>query len=165
MPNPIVSIFMGSDHDFKVMKEAGDILTSFGIPFEYKVTSAHRSPQRTANLAKTAEDRGIKVIIVGAGKAAHLAGNIAAWTCLPVLGVPIDASLGGMDALLSTVQMPGGVPVGTMGIGKSGAKNAALLAVQILALSDSDLMSKLHQYKEGIAREVEEKDRELKKME
>ena len=97
--------------------------------------------------------------------AAHLAGNVAAWTCLPVLGVPIDASLGGMDALLSTVQMPGGVPVGTMGIGKSGAKNAALLAVQILALSDSDLMSKLLQYKERIALEVEEKDRKLKNLE
>jgi len=162
MQNPLVSILMGSDHDFKVMKEAGEILASFGVPFEYAVTSAHRSPQRTADLAKAAESRGIKVIIVGAGKAAHLAGNVAAWTCLPVLGVPIDASLGGLDALLSTVQMPGGVPVGSMGIGKSGAKNAALLSVQILSLSDPDLRARLHQYKEKIAREVEEKDQNLK---
>ncbi len=162
MQNPLVSILMGSDHDFSVMKEAGEILASFGISFEYTVTSAHRSPQRTADLAKTAEARGIRVIIVGAGKAAHLAGNVAAWTCLPVLGVPIDASLGGIDALLSTVQMPGGVPVGTMGVGKSGAKNAALLSVQILSLSDSDLKAKLHHYKERIAREVEEKDKKLK---
>lgn len=161
MQNPLVSILMGSDHDFSVMQETGEILSSFGIPFEYSVTSAHRSPQRTADIAKTAEDRGIRIIIVGAGKAAHLAGNVAAWTSLPVLGVPIDASLGGIDALLSTVQMPGGVPVGTMGIGKAGARNAALLAVQILAISDPDLRVKLHQYKEKIAREVEEKDKKL----
>ena len=161
MQNPLVSILMGSDHDFSTMQETGKILSSFGIPFEYLVTSAHRSPQRTADIAKKAEDRGIKIIIVGAGKAAHLAGNVAAWTSLPVLGVPIDASLGGIDALLSTVQMPGGVPVGTMGIGKAGAKNAALLAVQILALTDTDLRVKLHKYKEEIAREVEEKDKKL----
>lgn len=161
MKNPLVSILMGSDHDFPVMKEAGAILESFGVPYEYCVTSAHRSPRRTADIARGAEERGIKVIIVGTGKAAHLAGFVAAWTCLPVLGVPIDASLGGIDALLSTVQMPGGVPVGTMGIGRSGAKNAGLLAVQILSLSDPDLRKKLHTYKERQAQEVEEKDRGL----
>ena len=164
MQNPIISILMGSDNDFSIMQEAGKILTSFGIPFEYIVTSAHRSPQRTADIAKAAEDRGIKIIIVGAGKAAHLAGSMAAWTCLPVLGVPIDASLGGIDALLSTVQMPAGVPVGTLGIGKAGARNAALLAIQILALSNPDLKLKLHQYKEKIALEVEGKDRKLNLM-
>ena len=162
MQNPIVSILMGSDHDFSIMKEAGDVLDSFGISFEYSVASAHRSPQRTADLARTAEDRGIRVIIVGAGKAAHLAGTVAAWTTIPVLGVPIDASLGGLDALLSTVQMPAGVPVGTMGIGKSGAKNAALFAVQVLALSDMDLKARLRQYKIKLAKDVEEKDRNLK---
>ncbi|MBN2374592.1 5-(carboxyamino)imidazole ribonucleotide mutase [bacterium] len=162
MPDPIVIILMGSDHDFSIMKEAGDILDSFGIPYEYSVASAHRSPQKTVDLAKTAEDRGIKVIIVGAGKAAHLAGTVAAWTTIPVLGVPIDASLGGLDALLSTVQMPEGVPVGTMGIGKSGAKNGALFAIQILAVSDPDLSLKLHQYKARLAREVDEKDRKIK---
>jgi phosphoribosylaminoimidazole carboxylase PurE protein len=162
MQNPLVSILMGSDNDFPIMKEAGEILASFGIPFEYIVTSAHRSPQRTADIAKSAEDRGIKIIIVGAGKAAHLAGCVAAWTCIPVLGVPIDASLGGIDALLSTVQMPAGIPVGTLSIGKAGARNAALLAIQILAISDPALRAKLHQYKGKIAQEVEEKDRKLK---
>lgn len=162
MQDPLISILMGSDNDFSIMKEAGEILASFGIPFEYVVTSAHRSPQRTADIAKSAEGRGVKIIIVGAGKAAHLAGCIAAWTNIPVLGVPIDASLGGIDALLSTVQMPAGVPVGTLGIGKAGARNAALLAIQILAISDLDLKAKLHQYKEKIAREVEEKDKKLK---
>ena len=161
MQKPIVSILMGSDHDLPVMKEAGEVLASFDIPFEYAVTSAHRSPKRTADIARTAEERGIKVMIVGAGMAAHLAGSVAAWTTLPVLGVPIDATLGGLDALLSTAQMPPGVPVGTMGIGKAGARNAAILAVQILALSDSGLKERLRRYKETMAREVEEKDRKL----
>ena len=161
MQKPIVSILMGSDHDLPVMKEAGEVLASFDIPFEYAVTSAHRSPQRTADIARTAEERGIKVMIVGAGMAAHLAGSVAAWTTLPVLGVPIDATLGGLDALLSTAQMPPGVPVGTMCIGKAGARNAAILAVQILALSDIGLKERLRRYKETMAREVEEKDRRL----
>lgn len=162
MQSPIVSIWMGSENDFPVMKEAGQILETFGTAFEYVITSAHRSPQRTLDLAKTAHDRGIRVVIVGAGKAAHLAGTVAAWTTVPVLGVPIDASLGGLDALLSTVQMPAGVPVGTMSIGRSGAKNAALFALQILALSDPELEVKLHQYRRKMAQEVENKDRELR---
>jgi len=161
MQKPKISILMGSDHDLPVMKEAGEVLASFEIPFEYSVTSAHRSPGRTVEIARTAEERGIKVMIVGAGMAAHLAGSVAAWTTLPVLGVPIEASLGGIDALLSTAQMPPGVPVGTMGIGKAGARNAALLAVQILALSDPGLKERLRLYKETMAREVEEKDRRL----
>ncbi len=162
MQNPLVSIIMGSDSDMTIMEEAGDILDLFGVKFEYSIISAHRSPQRTADFAKTAAGRQIKVIIAGAGKAAHLAGNIAAWTSLPVIGVPIDSSLGGLDALLSTVQMPSGVPVATMGIGKSGARNAALFAVQILAISYPDLKVKLDQYKMKMAEEVEGKDKKLK---
>jgi len=162
MEDPIVSIVMGSDSDLPVMREAGKILSSFGIAFEYCVASAHRTPQRTAALAESAQGRGIKVIIAGAGKAAHLAGTIAAWTTLPVIGIPLDASLGGLDALLSTVQMPAGVPVGTMGIGKSGAKNAALFAIQILSLSNPDLMKSIKQYRVNMQKEIEDKDRNVK---
>ena len=135
---------MGSQSDWPTMKEAADILTQFGTSHEVKIVSAHRTPARLANFAKTAHEQGFGVIIAGAGGAAHLPGMIAAQTHLPVLGVPIgSAALNGMDSLLSIVQMPAGVPVGTLAIGVPGAKNAALLAIQIMGLSDSDLTQKL----------------------
>ena len=135
--NPVVGIIMGSDSDLPTMQEASKILKQFEIPYEIGVYSAHRSPHRTAEYVRSAHDRGLKVIIAGAGSSAHLAGVTAAETTLPVIGVPIDSSpLSGFDALLSTVQMPPGVPVATMGVGKSGATNAAIFAVQILAVSD-----------------------------
>ena len=152
----LVSVVMGSDSDLPIMKEAVNILKEFGIPHEVLLTSAHRSPERTSTFAGEAAERGIRVIIVGAGAAAHLAGVIASQTYLPVIGVPIDAtSLGGLDALLSTVQMPGGVPVATMAIGKAGAKNAAIMAVRILALEDDHLRKKLNDYVANMAKEVE----------
>ena len=135
---------MGSQSDWPTMREAADILTQFGISHEVKIVSAHRTPARLANFAKTAHEQGFGVIIAGAGGAAHLPGMIAAQTHLPVLGVPIgSAALNGMDSLLSIVQMPAGVPVGTLAIGVPGAKNAALLAIQIMGLSDPDLTQKL----------------------
>ena len=135
---------MGSQSDWPTMREAADILTQFGASHEVKIVSAHRTPVRLANFAKTAHEEGFGVIIAGAGGAAHLPGMIAAQTHLPVLGVPIgSAALNGMDSLLSIVQMPAGVPVGTLAIGVPGAKNAALLAIQIMGLSDSDLTQKL----------------------
>jgi len=138
MRKPLVGVVMGSKSDSEVMRECEKILEEFGIPFETLVSSAHRNPARTRNYAKTARKKGIKVIIAGAGLAAHLPGALAAHTDLPVVGVPLPGStLGGLDSLLSIVQMPGGVPVATMGIGKSGARNAAILAAQILALSDA----------------------------
>jgi phosphoribosylamine--glycine ligase len=153
-----VGIVMGSDSDLPVMQAAADILKSFGVGYEITVASAHRSPQRAMQFAGKARDRGLKVIIAGAGHAAHLAGVMAAHTILPVIGVPIDSScLQGMDALLSTVQMPPGIPVATVSIGKSGAKNAAILAVQILALADADLADKLAAYKNKMADQVEQK--------
>jgi len=153
---------MGSDSDIPVMEEASKVLQQFGIPFEMRISSAHRCPERTAALAAEAEGRGIKVVIAGAGMAAHLAGVMAAGTILPVIGVPIGGgALGGVDALYSTVQMPGGIPVATVAIGKAGAKNAGLLAVQMLALSDKNLASRLTEFKETMGREVEEKDRLL----
>ncbi len=158
----LVSVLMGSDSDLSVMKEALETLKKFGIPYELYLTSAHRTPDRTKAFAQKAEGRGVKVLIVGAGAAAHLAGVVASLTRLPVIGVPIDAtSLGGLDALLSTVQMPGGIPVATMAIGKAGARNAALLAVRILALNDEALRGKLQQHAEQMARDVEEKHRKL----
>ncbi|MCB2182007.1 MAG: phosphoribosylamine--glycine ligase [Desulfobulbaceae bacterium] len=157
-----VSIVMGSDSDLPIMKAASDFLQSMGITVAMTVASAHRTPERAAELASTARDRGVKVIIAGAGMAAHLAGVLAAHTTLPVIGVPIDASsLKGMDALLATVQMPPGIPVATMAIGKAGAKNAAILATQILSLSDEGLARKLAEYKKDMARQVEEKARKL----
>ena len=139
----LVSVLMGSDSDLPIMKEALETLKKFDIPYELFLTSAHRTPERTTNFARKAEERGVKVLIVGAGAAAHLAGVIASQTRLPVIGVPIDAtSIGGLDALLSTVQMPGGIPVATMAIGKAGARNAALMAARILALSDATLRKK-----------------------
>jgi phosphoribosylamine--glycine ligase len=157
-----VGIVMGSDSDMGVMQSAADVLKDFGVAFEITVASAHRSPQRAAVWASTAPERGIKVIIAGAGHAAHLAGAMAAHTSLPIIGVPIDSScLQGMDALLATVQMPPGIPVATMAIGKSGARNAGILAVQILALADAALAHKLEEYKRDMAAKVEQKAREL----
>ena len=154
-----VGIVMGSDSDMGVMQSAADVLKDFGVAFEITVASAHRSPQRAAVWASTAPERGIKVIIAGAGHAAHLAGAMAAHTSLPIIGVPIDSScLQGMDALLATVQMPPGIPVA---IGKSGARNAGILAVQILALADAALAHKLEEYKRDMAAKVEQKAREL----
>jgi phosphoribosylaminoimidazole carboxylase PurE protein len=155
---PLVSVVMGSDSDLPIMQDAVDILDAFGIPNEFYLTSAHRAPERTSSFARGAAERGIKIIIAGAGAAAHLAGVIASQTMLPVIGVPIEATpLGGMDALLSTVQMPGGIPVAAMAIGKAGAKNAALLAVRILALQDESLHKKLRIYLENMAKDVETK--------
>lgn len=163
MAKPLVGILMGSDSDLPVMEEAVKALASFGIACEVTVSSAHRTPERTLNYAKTAEKRGIKVIIAGAGHAAHLAGFLAAETTLPVIGVPIDSSsLKGLDSLLSTVQMPGGVPVASMAIGKSGAKNAGIFAAEILATSNKALSAKLKAFRRNMAREVEAKDRKLK---
>jgi len=151
---------MGSDSDYEVMKEAVKILKEFEIDFDVHITSAHRTPEGTRNFASSAEEKGTKVIIAGAGAAAHLAGVIAAETIIPVIGVPIDSSpLKGVDALYSTVQMPGGIPVGTMAIGKAGAKNAALFAVEILAVSDSGLGEKIHAYRIQMAKKVEEKNK------
>ncbi len=158
----LVSVAMGSDSDAPIMAEAVNVLREFEIPYEVYLTSAHRAPERTTAFARGAAERGVKIIIVGAGAAAHLAGVIASQTPLPVIGVPIDATpLGGMDALLSTVQMPGGIPVATMAIGKGGAKNAALMAVRILALEDRTLKQKLDAYIEKLAQDVERKHENL----
>ena len=158
----VVGIVMGSDSDMGVMQSAADVLKEFGVAFEITVASAHRSPQRAAQWASSARERGIKVIIAGAGHAAHLAGAMAAHTSLPIIGVPIDSScLQGMDALLSTVQMPPGIPVATMAIGKPGARNAGILAVQILALADAALAKKFEAYKQDMAAKVEQKAKKL----
>ena len=162
---PQVLIVMGSDSDLPVMDEAAKILIEFGVPFEKRISSAHRAPKKTAALASDAAARGIKVIIAGAGMAAHLAGVIAAETTLPVIGVPIGGgALNGVDALYAMVQMPGGIPVATMAIGKAGAKNAALHAVSIFALTDHDLAEKLICYRKKMAEEVEEKDAALNSL-
>jgi len=147
-----------------IMREAGKALEGFGIDYEIDIASAHRSPARTSELARKAATRGIKVIIAGAGGAAHLAGVIAAETTLPVIGVPIPSVLNGLDSLLSTVQMPAGIPVATVAIGKAGATNAGILAAQILALSDPKLAEKLKAHKEKLAQGVEEKSRKLKNV-
>ena len=158
----VVGIIMGSDSDASVMQEATKILQQFGVPYEIGVYSAHRSPHRTLEYVKTARERGLKVLIAGAGSSAHLAGVTAAETILPVIGVPIDSSpLSGLDALLATVQMPPGVPVSTMGVGKSGAVNAAILAVEILALSDAQLTQKLIDYKAKLELTVAEKSKKV----
>jgi phosphoribosylamine--glycine ligase len=160
---PEVGIVMGSDSDLAVMEETAAVLKQFEISYEMTVASAHRSPERAAKFAASAQKRGIKVIIAGAGHAAHLAGNLAAYTSLPVIGIPIDSScLQGLDALLSTVQMPPGVPVATVSIGKSGARNAGILAIQILALSNPDLSQRLQTYKKELAEQVDQKARKLK---
>jgi phosphoribosylaminoimidazole carboxylase PurE protein len=163
MSKPQVSIVMGSDSDLDIMREAGKALDEFGIAYEIDVTSAHRSPDRTADFARKAAENGIRVIIAGAGGAAHLAGVIAAHTTLPVIGVPIPStSLNGMDSLLSTVQMPAGIPVATVAIGKPGATNAGILAAQIIGLADEAVARKLHAHKQKLARGVEDKSRKLK---
>ena len=163
MGKPLVSILMGSDSDLSVMEEASKVLEKFGIGHEVVVSSAHRSPERTRKYVVGASKRGIKVLITGAGAAAHLAGVVAAETTLPVIGVPIGSSaLNGLDALLSTAQMPGGVSVAGMAIGKAGAKNAGILAIQILALNDKNLHKKLLKFKKDQAKAVEQKSRKLK---
>lgn len=156
---PLVAVIMGSKSDWDVMKRASDTLTEFGVPHESRVMSAHRSPQLTSEYASAAETNGLEVIIAAAGGAAHLAGVFAAHTLLPVLGVPMESqSLKGLDSLLSTVQMPGGIPVGTLAIGKPGATNAALLAIAILANSRPELREKLRVFRaeqaEKIAKET-----------
>lgn len=159
---PQVLIMMGSETDLPVMQAAADILATFAVPCEMRISSAHRAPARTAALASQAAERGIKVIIAGAGMAAHLAGVVASKTTLPVIGVPMPGgALNGVDALYSTVQMPGGIPVATMAIGKAGAKNAGIFAVQILALSDNRLAEALLEYRREMDREMEARDREL----
>ncbi len=158
-----VAVFIGSESDFNIVEDALAIFQEFEVPFAFEVTSAHRSPERTVHLVKTLEESGVKVFIAVAGKAAHLAGVVAAHTPLPVIAVPVgSATLNGLDALLSSVQMPKGVPVACMGLGKSGAINAALLAVQILSLEDSVLADKLRAYKEKMAQAVETSSQKVK---
>lgn len=160
---PKVGILMGSDSDLEVMREAEKRLDYFGIPYETRILSAHRTPHKTQEFAASAAGRGIEVIIVGAGAAAHLAGVVAAHTTLPVIGVPIDSSsLKGLDALLATVQMPAGVPVATMAIGKAGAANAGIFAAQIIAAKDAAVAAKLVGLKKEMAAGVEEKDQKLR---
>lgn len=159
-----VTIFLGSESDFAVIKDGLGILKDFEIPFDLEVTSAHRSPERTLRLVREAEEAGTGIFIAVAGKAAHLAGVVAAHTVRPVIGVPVDGpALGGMDALMSTVQMPKGVPVATMGLGKAGGANAALLAVEILALGEERLRRALADYRKKTAAKVEEASRKIKK--
>jgi 5-(carboxyamino)imidazole ribonucleotide mutase len=154
---PLIGIIMGSQTDWETMKEATEILKKLEIPFESKIVSAHRTPDRMYNYAKQAETRGIKVIIAGAGGSAHLPGMIASMTILPVFGVPIQSeALRGMDSLLSIVQMPAGIPVGTLAIGKPGAKNAAILAASVIALGDKRVSERLHKLREAQTNAVEE---------
>ena len=162
MSKPLVGIVMGSDSDLGVMEETAKVLEKFGIEYEMTVSSAHRSPQRTSRYAKEAEKRGLRVLIAGAGGAAHLAGVLASSTILPVISVPLSSPLKGLDSFYSNLQMPSGVPVATMGIGKSGAKNAGILAAQILALKYPKIKDKLKKHKKDLAREVERKARSLK---
>lgn len=159
---PLVSIVMGSKSDAEIMKEAADVLKEFGIGYEMRVISAHRTPTKAHEFGTSARKNGTKIIIAGAGKSAHLAGVLASLTTLPVIGVPMTTSdLGGLDSLLSIVQMPGGIPVATTAIGKAGAKNAGLLAVSILALLDKELEIKLDQYRKQMQTEVEQADIEV----
>ncbi|MFQ5902021.1 MAG: 5-(carboxyamino)imidazole ribonucleotide mutase [Thermodesulfobacteriota bacterium] len=162
MFKPLVGIIIGSDSDLPVMEGSSKVLKDFGIPYEMTIASAHRSPKRTSEYARTAEDRGLKVIIAGAGWAAHLAGVIASETVLPVIGVPIDSSpLKGMDSLLATVQMPPGIPVATVSIGKGGAKNAAILAAEIIAIENPELKERLKVFRKKMASDIEEKAKRL----
>jgi phosphoribosylaminoimidazole carboxylase PurE protein len=162
--SPVVGIVMGSDSDWGVMEKTASVLKQLNIPFDVTVSSAHRSPEMTADYARSARARGLGVIIAGAGAAAHLAGSIAALTTLPVIGVPIDSSsLKGLDALLATVQMPAGVPVATMAIGAAGAKNAAILAAQILATSDPGIEERLERFKKEMTSQVAQKAETLRK--
>ena len=162
MVKPVVGILMGSDSDLPVMQEAAAMLQEFGIEYEMTIASAHRTPKKVLEYGQGAERRGLKVIIAGAGWAAHLAGVVASQTTLPVIGVPIDSSpLKGIDSILSTVQMPGGVPVATMSLGKPGAKNAGVFAAQIIATSDVKVANRLKVFKVEMEREVEEKAKRL----
>ncbi|MBI3008583.1 MAG: 5-(carboxyamino)imidazole ribonucleotide mutase [Candidatus Omnitrophica bacterium] len=155
---------MGSESDMPVMEKAGDVLKEFSIGCQFRVLSAHRSPDEVIRFARTASNNGIKIIIAGAGGAAHLAGVIASHTTLPVIGVPIHTkSLGGMDSLLSTVQMPGGVPVAAMAIGEAGARNAGIFALEMLGISDETISARLRRYKKGLVRSVKEKDNKYRK--
>ena len=159
MSTPLVGIVMGSDSDFESLKPAFETLKQFGVPFEVRVSSAHRTPDVTADWSSSARGRGLKVLVAAAGGAAHLAGVVAAHTTLPVIGIPVaGGALNGLDALLATVQMPGGVPVATVAVGGGGPKNAALLAIQILALSDATLAAKLDEFKLAQAAKVDAAD-------
>jgi 5-(carboxyamino)imidazole ribonucleotide mutase len=163
MAKPLVAILMGSDSDYDYMVEACKSLDTLGVSYDVLVSSAHRTPEKTQMYVRSAKKKGIKVFIAGAGGAAHLAGVIAAETTLPVIGVPIPStSLNGLDSILAIGQMPGGIPVATMAIGKPGAKNAGLLAAQILGVSDGALSTKLLKYKKDMAREVDKKDQRLR---
>jgi len=162
---PLVGILMGSDSDLSVMAEAAKALEEFGVPYEMSILSAHRSPRLAAEYAAQARGRGLRVLICGAGRGAHLAGVVAAHSTLPVLGVPIDGGpLNGVDALYSTVQMPPGVPVGTLAIGAHGARNAAILAVQILSLSDERLAEELSRFKATLEASVEKRNQRLREV-
>ncbi len=157
-----VSVLMGSKSDYEIMREAVKILEKFQVPYELLITSAHRTPERTHNYVKKAEEKGAKVFICGAGMAAHLAGVVASLTTRPVIGVPMPSGMmDGLDALLSTVQMPGGMPVATLAVGKAGAKNAAYLALQILANSDDELKAKLEEDRIAQAKKVELDSKEV----
>jgi len=152
---PLVGIMMGSKSDWETMRHAAEVLAQFGVPHESRVISAHRTPDLASEYARSAESRGMEVIIAGAGGAAHLAGVVAAMTVLPVLGVPVQSkALQGLDSLLSMVQMPGGIPVGTLAIGEAGAKNAGLLAIRILAANRPELRQKLHAYHAEMAAKI-----------
>lgn len=157
-----VSILMGSKSDFEVVNECAKILKEFGVAFEMIISSAHRSPKRTAEYVANADKKGCEIFICAAGMAAHLAGAVAANTTKPVIGIPMGGGvLNGLDALYSTVQMPGGMPVATMGIGKAGAKNAAYLAIQILALNDENLAEKMREYRKKAAESLEKDSKEI----
>ncbi|MGB9858199.1 MAG: 5-(carboxyamino)imidazole ribonucleotide mutase [Dictyoglomaceae bacterium] len=163
MEKPLVGVIMGSDSDLSIMEEAVEVLEEFGIPYEISIVSAHRTPEKAFKYAKDAEERGLEVIIAGAGGAAHLPGVIAGITPLPVIGVPIKTStLNGLDSLLSIVQMPSGVPVATVGI--NGARNAGILAVEILGVKYKEIREKIKEYKEKMKRGVEEKAEKLKEV-
>lgn len=162
MSKPFVAILMGSENDLSIMQAAGDVLTQLQIDYEIKITSAHRTPAVTQQYISDAEARGCQVFICGAGLAAHLAGATAAHTTRPVIGVPIDAGpLNGFDALLSTVQMPAGIPVATVAIGKTGAKNAAFLAAQMMSLADSDLQERIKEERKANSEKVQSQDQAL----
>jgi len=160
---PLVAIVMGSESDLSIMEEAADVLTDFKVPYEITVASAHRSPQRTAHYAKNASTRGIEVIIAGAGGAAHLPGVLAAHTIVPVIGVPLESPLMGLDSLLSMAQMPAGVPVAIVAIGRAGARNAGILAVQILSVKHEELKKSLLNYKASLAKKVDEQAQKIVK--
>jgi 5-(carboxyamino)imidazole ribonucleotide mutase len=161
MEKPLVGILMGSESDLQIMEKAAEVFKEMGVPYEMEISSAHRLPEKTANYAKTARERGIEVIIAGAGMAAHLAGVLAAHTTLPVIGVPLKSgALDGVDALYSTVQMPPGIPVATVGI--DGAKNAAYLACEILSIKYPEIAKKLDEFREKMRKDLEEKSRKLR---